>query len=246
MQMAFFIFIFVAALLGSNCIAQELELSPEEAKAAFAKADRALNDAWAAARKSLPEGEFEELVDDQRAWVEYRDYMAQSPMYTGISGQDDVKRDTPEYFSAAANLSEMRTEWLKALANETNDALTGTWTDSYGGRIEVVEQSGKLYFAAECVRGPTSHLGQLSGVADWNERIGWFSDKGHTEGKDTETNLSFILRGKRMEIIGANTGYYHGARAYFDGKYVKVAELDYKSRAGVIKAAKEGDMIKGE
>lgn len=95
----------------------------------------------------------------------------------------------------------------------------------------------------ECVRGPTSHVGGLSGVAAWNEHIGWFSDKGRGDkGGDPETNVSFILRDRRLEIIGANTGYYHGARAYFDGDYVKTGMLDAKAQAKVVKAANLGEI----
>jgi hypothetical protein len=88
------------------------------------------------------------------------------------------------------------------------------------------------------VRGPTSHVGGLAGIAVWNPNIGWFSDKGLDKDKTDETNLSFILRDKKLEITGANTGFYHGARAYFDGSYVKVKPLDAKAQAKIVKAAK--------
>ncbi len=74
----FIALICAAALLGSNGSAQEEEASPadkEEAKAEFAKADRELNEAWAAVKKAWPEGEFQKLKQDQRAWVEYCDYL---------------------------------------------------------------------------------------------------------------------------------------------------------------------------
>jgi hypothetical protein len=122
----FIALICAAALLGSNGSAQEEEASPadkEEAKAEFAKADRELNEAWAAVKKAWPEGEFQKLKQDQRAWVEYCDYLAHSPMYAdvcrcmpmyaGVGRQDDVGSDSPEYLSAAAGLSKMRTGWLK-------------------------------------------------------------------------------------------------------------------------------------
>jgi hypothetical protein len=38
--------------------AQEKKLTRQQAKAAFEKADKALNEAWAAAKKALPESEF--------------------------------------------------------------------------------------------------------------------------------------------------------------------------------------------
>jgi len=238
---------FFTLLLLTVCLstgsAQDKPMSAKEARAAFDKADHALNAAWAAARQALPETDFNKLKEDQRAWVEYRDYLARAPMYTGADAQGDLALDSPEYLEAAAGLEDMRSEWLKGLIHEWKDAtLTGKWTDSYGGSIEVVEREGRLYFSISVVRGPTSHGGEISGIAVWNSKIGWFSDKGLDKEKTDETNLSFILRDKKLEVIGANTGYYHGARAYFDGSYVKVKALDAKAQAKIVKAAKSGDL----
>ncbi len=227
--------------LGAS-FAQEA-LSPAQSKALYEKADRALNDAWTAAKQALSESEFNALKESQRAWVEHRDYLARSPQYTGAATQGELSLNAPEYFEAAAGLAEMRTAWLQGLIRSAaDDSLTGVWTDSYGGRIDVVEREGHLHFIMECVRGPTSHIGGLAGIAVWNETIGWFTDKGRDKDKTAETNLSFALRGRKLEVIGANTGYYHGARAYFDGAYVKVQVLNAKAQAKVGNAAKTGEL----
>lgn len=234
----------LAMPFAGTAMAQEKALSAKEAKALYDKADRALNEAWAAAKKALPESEFNALKESQRAWVEHRDYLARSPMYTGADAQGELALDALEYLEAAAGLAEDRTTWLKGLVREWNDdTLTGVWTDSYGGRIEIVEREGHLHFVIECVRGPTSHVGGLAGIAVWNTSIGWFSDKGREDKSgEPETNLSFILRDRKLEVIGANTGYYHGARAYFDGEYVRVQPLNAKAQAKVVKAAKAGEV----
>lgn len=231
-----------AASFGS---AQE-SLSPEQAKAKFDKADKALNAAWAEAKAALPEDEFEKLKESQRAWVDYRDYLARSPLYSGADSQEELPVDSPDYLSAAAELEDVRTEWLRGLARkwDAEEGLTGVWTDSYGGTLEVVERDGQIFFIVSCVRGPTSHLGDLAGVAEWNQTIGWFSDADRKEeGKEGVTNLAFVLRDdNQLEIIGANTGHYHGVRAYFDGHYVKTGKLNAKAQAKVVKAAKTGEI----
>lgn len=226
----------------SGGLAQEA-LSARQARALYEKADRALNAAWAAAKQALPESEFNALKESQRGWVEHRDYLARSPMYTGAAAQGELPLDAPEYLEAAAGLAEMRTAWLQGLIRPVaDDSLTGEWTDSYGGHIDVVEREGHLHFIVECVRGPTSHIGGQAGIAVWNQTIGWFTDKGRDKDKTDETNLSFTLRGRKLEVIGANTGYYHGARAYFDGAYVKVRALNAKAQARVVNAAKTGEL----
>lgn len=244
---SFFIMLLFCAAVPGICSAQE-ELTPKQAKAKFEKADRALNEAWAAAKAALSEAEFDELKKSQRTWVEHRDYLARSPLYTGSDAQGELALDSTEYLSAAAELEDMRTEWLKGLVKERDaeDAITGVWTDSYGGRIEIVEQQGELFFVMECVRGPSFHIGGLTGVGAWNQSIGWFSDKGRDKEREDVTNLSFILHDRQLQVIGANTSYYHGARAYFDGHYVKVEPLGAKEKAKVVKAAKTGEIPETE
>jgi uncharacterized protein YecT (DUF1311 family) len=238
-----FFTLLLAAVFISTGRAQEKQLSPRAAKTVFDKADAALNAAWTAARQTLSETDFNKLKEDQRAWVAHRDYLARSPLFTGGGGQEELAIDSPEYLEAAAGLEGERTEWLKGLMHEWKDeTLTGHWTDSYGGSLEIVEREGHLHFVVQCVRGPTLHVGGLSGIAVWNPNIGWFSDKGRDKDRDDETNLSFIRRDKRLEIIGANTGNYHGARAYFDGSYVKVKTLNAKEQAKILKAAKTGEI----
>lgn len=214
-----------------------------QAKQHFQQADQALNAVWAEVRKSLPAEEFNSLKNDQRAWLEHRDYLALSPSYSGCPPDEQAARQSAEYFDTAAALMEARTDWLKALIHrQAADSLTGQWADSYGGHLDLVEKDGRLHFLLEVVRRPSAHLGGLAGVAIWNEPLGWFSDKGRDESKEDETNLAFILRGTELEIVGANTGAYHGARAYFDGRYVRTKPLDGQATARVLAAAKSGEV----
>jgi len=178
--------------------------------------------------------------------VEYRDHLASSPTYSGEAGDEAAAKNSPGYFSAAADLTEARTKWLRGLFSQAPmESMTGEWTDSYGGRADIVEKDGKLHFVFNCVRGPSAHLGDLAGIASWNKTLGWFSDKGRDKDKTDETNIAFILDGV-LRVHGANTQHYHGARAYFDGEYIKTGKLTDKTAAQVIKAAKSGDPMMEE
>ena len=49
----------------------------------------------------------------------------------------------------------------------------------------------------------------------------------HCRRGDAETppaKLQFKFNGTRVEVTGENTGAYHGARAYFDGEYLKTSD----------------------
>ncbi len=54
----------------------EKEPTLSEAKAAFAKADRALNQAWSAAKSAVHSREQARLTASQREWLEFRDERA--------------------------------------------------------------------------------------------------------------------------------------------------------------------------
>ena len=233
----------LALLLALTLCLRAEEKAPTlaEAKAAFAKADKELNTVWEKAKVELSETRFAQLRGEQRDWVEYRDNLATSPTYSGESGDEAAAKNSPGYFSTAAALTEARTKWLRGLVSKAPlESMTGEWTDSYGGNVEIVEKDGKLHFVFNCVRGHSAHLGALAGIASWNETIGWFSDKGREKDKTDETNIAFILDGV-LRVHGANTQHYHGARAYFDGEYIKTGNLTDKATALVLKAAKSGD-----
>ena len=219
-------------------------VSLKQARAEFARADAALNKVWAKAKESLETQEFNALKEDQKGWLEMRDSLATSPSYSGAPADDAEAKQSPEYLSTAASLMQDRVKWLEAyVANEPGDTMTGEWADSRGGHIEIVEtEDGHLHFIIETVRGHTADLGQLAGIATWNSTLGWFTDKGRDKDREDETNLAFIWRDHVLEIVGANTEYYHGKRAWFDGRYVKVGELDKKTTTRVNKAAKTGEI----
>jgi uncharacterized protein YecT (DUF1311 family) len=230
----------VALLLVLPAFAPAKEEKPkplEEAKAAFAKADKALNEAWTAAKKALAEPDFAELQVKQRDWMKYREDQAHAA--NRDAGEPETKL-TASYYEAATEITASRAAWLRGRIRNDEESLTGLWNDSFGGTLEIVQEKERLLFEISVVRGPTYHTGSLAGVATWNSPLGWFSDKGRDIEKTEESNLVFVERGTVLEIISANTSFYHGARAYFDGQYCKVDKLDEKRQADVTKAAESG------
>lgn len=118
--------------------------------------------------------------------------------------------------------------------------LRGRWSDSHGGLLEIAEKNGRLYFILQVVRGPAGHQGKITGSARWNEPLGWYSDEGLVPGKNGVSNLVFVLRGSKLEIVGAKTDYYHDARASFDGMYERVGKLSAADLERVEKAGAAG------
>lgn len=245
----------LAITLAATAFAQEDEASDKpptlaEAKAAFAKADRELNQMWSAAKAAVTGSALDDLTQSQRDWLTYRDERAKQA--SEEAGESDPKRSAT-WHAIAADLTESRSRWLRArtrAAKEPPTELSGFWIDGYGGVLRIAHLPGKkgesvedgpgqLFFDIEVVRGPTFHTGNVAGIAAWNYRIGWWSDKGAPD-RTQEANLAFIDRDSCLEVIGAKTDEYHGARASFDGIYCKVQSLDASERAEVIKNAESG------
>lgn len=209
-----------------------------EAKATYVKADRGLNQAWTAIKKTLPAKVFEGLQSKQREWIKLRERQAVEA--SGQSKPDGDAKRSAGYWQTAAKLTAERAEWLRWLAKKQASPLTGLWIDDNSGMIEIVERKNQLLFVIHVVR--RYNVGALSGTADWNGTIGLFSDKGREPDKDDETTLSFTFRDGYLEVDGTNTSYYHGNRAFFDGSYYRIAPLSEKEQQTVIAAAESGKL----
>jgi hypothetical protein len=139
-------------------------------------------------------------------------------------------KQTTAYFEAAAELTESRASWLRGRIRNEADSLTGLWIYSFGGTLEPVQEETRLLFTIEVVRGPTFHFGSIAGVTAWNTPLGWFTDKGRHQEKTDESKLVFVERGAALEIIGANTAYYHGAALTSTANIAGSATLDENKR----------------
>ena len=236
-----------AFLLASLCVhafaQEEKPLTLAQAKAGFAKADKALNAAYAETKKALPDYEFAELREDQREWLKIRDERAEMTVhYEDRERPEGKEKESPVYWEAMTYLTETRIEILRGWRGVgDSETWTGRYIDGNGGLLEIVQEGEKIFFTLQVVRGPTYHNGAISGEAVKNMMMARHTDKNTADAdkpKDFgETWLSFISEGRFLKIIGANTQYYHGARAYFDGDYIRVAAFDEKQAEKVLKNA---------
>lgn len=230
-----FLGLVIWVVLASSGFAQNLA----KAKAEFAVQDKALNVVYADLKKSLPKILFEKVQEDQRRWVEHRDYIATWES----EAQQKKPADDPAYWTTARWLTEARVVLLKAWkgvgeAGEWN----GVYRDGYGGELSMLEKDGILYFTLSVVRGPTHHAGIVGGLAQLNGASARFTAQ--APGSERHTWLTFLNNRKRdgrVELIGENTQPFHGARAYFEGLYLRVSVLDAKAAAEVVQEAAKLD-----
>ena len=202
---------------------------------AYAVADAALDAALERARDDLPSYALIELWADQRGWLEYRDERSlQSAVFDGAA-DEGAERSNDWYWRTRTALTETRIEIVEAWIawyrqRPDRDAFEGVWSDGYGGTLIIEEAGdGSLRFLIEVVRGPTYHVGALSGSAKRNGRTARFTTP-NLDG-DGDAWLTFVRDGMRLRVVADNADAFHGARAYFDGDYLRLSDLDGAARA---------------
>lgn len=224
--------LWAGSMVAVPALASEEDLAT--AKAGYADADRALNEQYQQTRKALAEREFESLRTEQRAWIRYRDARSTAAVrYDVRSTPEGEEKSVAHYWQTMAGLTRARTVMVRAWRDNRSDKpLTGRYADDYGGSLMIVQKGDRLHFAMEVVRGPTYHTGAIRGVARINGALARYSD--NAVGKDEETWITFITGSRRLKVIAANSGYYHGARAYFDGDYLRVGDLTPEQTRAVL------------
>ncbi len=198
----------------------------EQRKAEFEEKDTELNSAYQAAKDALPAWRFSALQDEQRSWIEYRDERALQAAFFDGQAEQGKEKANPEYWHALAYLTETRIEIVKAWMkiDDFPREWEGVWSDGVGGELFISEAApGRLELFLSVVRGPTYHLGMIGGEARSNGTTAWFSTQ--QEGAEEETWLTLVIKNGRMEVSGENTQPFHGARAYFDGTYIRLRQL---------------------
>lgn len=220
-----------------------------EARVRFQEVDKGLNDTYEVARKKLSTEKFQQLRDEQRIWLGFREELALAPSYSGVPDDPVLAKRSAEYFDALVELTKERDEWITQawifglLEGDASDALTAIWRDRSGGYMETFEEGAKLHFLIRVVRGRKSRISVIAGVAQWNERIGWFKERGGEKDQASLGNLAFVSRDrKRLEVIASTTAHQFGDIASFEGDYIKVGRLSEPARLKLLKAAETGQI----
>ena len=198
----------------------------EKAKAEFAKHDRELNKVYQELRRELPAELFKVLRQEQRDWIEYRDYIADWQAFG-----KDLETSTDRW-SMRAELTRAQVGWLKMWRlRDQRKGWAGKYNDGHGGILYIIKKGEVHHFGISVVRGPTFHLGDISGVLKIEGEKASFETRAEPDAKLTTLTFSPVQDGSgRIQVEGKNTHWYHGARAYFDGQYIWAGELTLQDR----------------
>lgn len=207
----------------------------EDAKAKFAAQDKALNAAYGKLKAALTPELFADVQEDQRSWVEYRDYMSEGQAH----GEEAEK--SQDRWEMATGLTEERIKWLEAWkALDKRKGWAGSYSDGRGGLLQVIQKGGDYWFLLSVVRGPSFHIGELGGKLRINGQTAWFETK--AEGEDKPTWLTLVEENRhpgRVQVFPENAQSFHGARAYFDGSYLWTGELSAEDQKKALEEIKK-------
>jgi uncharacterized protein YecT (DUF1311 family) len=203
----------------------------------YREADERLNDVYAQLRAELDEHMFARLREDQREWMERRDSLAAETarLYDGVPRGAEAA--SPMYWQTMTEMTRVRTRIIAAWRSPFGErGWEGEWIDGYGGTLIIIDDPDSetaFLFELEVVRGATAHTGLISGFARTNDHLARYTDRAAAPDKPEElgeTWLSFRREAPQILVGGANTSWYHGARAYFHGRYVRVGDVSEEDR----------------
>ena len=198
----------------------------ERARRRYEAADSLLNVTYKGVRAELTPKRQSELRDAQRDWIAVRDARAEWAAH----GADDSKV-VPDYWEELLSQTVTRLEFLKVYTGRNIPAgLSGSYDDFFGGSLDLELTKAGLRFSIDVVRGPSSHLGDISGLAlRRNDRLFSYKERIPNDEQSPDrvpAELTFtLIDAHRVRVVGKNTDAHHGARAYFDGLYLKTGKL---------------------
>lgn len=184
----------------------------------FDAADALLNKTYQVTKNELKGSAIDALREKQRAWIEYRNGIAEFHL-------PDPPQSSPDYWGRMCDLTLVRVRFLRIYSGiHAPKGLAGEYEDSYGGVLTLADSKAGLRFSIEVVRGPTAHTGEISGVARLTGNTAYFKAKADNEieGPPAEVTLTFG-EGHIVRVETKYTQQYGGMGAYFEGNYYKTA-----------------------
>ncbi|MEI7014105.1 lysozyme inhibitor LprI family protein [Leptospira licerasiae] len=184
----------------------------------YQAADKELNETYKKIREGLSDPEKEELKKLQVLWIGYRDGVCEGPMYS--SDESGIETIVCKTGTTTERIKYLKHVWKFGTASK--DGL-GAYTDGFGGNLKLFrdKSSKSIQFSFEVVRGPTAHLGEVSGT--WTPakegKWTWASTEGCKSDDPDCCLLEFQYFQNRIEVDEVSCSAYHGARAYFGGSY---------------------------
>lgn len=186
-------------------------------KKEYERLDKTLNEVYQDIKKRIDKPLAEAMKRDSRSWIDRKEYFCADSLYTG---DKEAESKNSSYYSCLIDFTDSRISYLKkAFGREgIKTGLVGEYNDGDNGSLTISKNKNQFDFYLNVVRGPTHHLGEISGSLDTKKKE--FKWRDIKEGESCE--LNFKLSDYTIDIKEVECSSFHGARAYFDGIYRKI------------------------
>lgn len=215
------LFLFTLSLFGTEPCEKISDLSKKAAcyQNLYIAVDKTLNEVYSSLRSKIKKNEFAEMKKNSKEWIAYKENYC--GMQETLSENENEK--SIHKYSCLVTMTEERTLFLKLAFGKdgVSPGISGSYSDSFGGMIELKSTPKDFYFfKIIVVRGFSAHTGELDGsiaIKNDNARYVLKSDSG-----ELECDLKFKFLKSKIEIDELKCDLYHGANAYFSGTYFKI------------------------
>lgn len=213
------------ALLALGAVVSRVEAGPSygEMRAKFELADAELNKVYKATIAELDKEKAAKLREDERDWIAYRDEMVAHDFH-----EDENPKLDPDYWVTLAIYARERTAFLHAWSGKhVPSGITGEYSDSYGGTLDLEETKEGINFSINAVRTRAHNEGNIDGTLHRKGDKAYFKQQPGQEelfGPPCELVFTFIDDHiVKIEEKVPDSGAGHNV--HYSGEYYKVGAL---------------------
>ena len=221
--------LYLATALAPRCAHADDKAALAKARAKLEKQDAALNKIYTSLAASLGKAQAAELRADERAWLDYRDHMADAAPWFNTGSNPDDPKTTVDYWHAMESFTSERVDFLRAWTGKSvPPGITGEYSDCHGGDLDLEETNSGVKFRITAVRGTRAHIGEIGGVIHPRDGAARFVETLDATIAPAEPSceLTFtFIDGHIVKISQKNHDPNAGSGVWYEGTYRKMGRL---------------------
>jgi uncharacterized protein YecT (DUF1311 family) len=188
----------------------------------FLKSEEQIESSMSELKLILDYKEYSQLLKNTSDWQIFKKDICESKKQSSKE-----KRKNLELYSCLQEQNTTRIDFLESFSNTNLEpkGLTGIYTDTLGGKLELKKKNfEKYFFNLEIDRGKIKTEGQIDGIIEFNKNLSKFSvDSTNLNKQSTSAcELYFQIENKKIKVKEKSCQHFHSELSSFDGEYFKL------------------------
>lgn len=219
------VFFTLLALGMTACLAQD-KPTLEQAREKFEAADALLGKTCKETCDGLDKTGAAALQKKQQAWLKFRDAKAESLLPADAEGKKSDPKLSVDYWETMTGYTEVRIDFLHAWSGKNlPPGITGEYTDSEDGDLQLEETKDGIEFSFSVVRGNASHAGQITGIIQPKGGKAYFKEKLEDGQKGPPCELAFAFTdGHIVKVVEKSPDPDVESDVHYGGDYFKTTQ----------------------